>query len=648
MAFDLPVQQAPVRRGIVGDPSAWSGGGGSDPTPTQHGYYTGELNKTYTFTVTVQGTVGTIAVLTLTWDDGEGNTGQLNVGTSAGYAIDDVVYVHDGWSISFGSGVLNLSATFTVSVTARNLLHGLSRVSFGGTTTTQTNLTGWRMDQLDDLAVTQDGRTHRVRRRSPRSVSAVLDYADASSFDQMLWAESERLPLTIAENYGARTRFLLRGGGLMPLVGSRPVFTRAGTATYQDWRTGLWRSVAANEPRIADGVGGRSIVMDGGGTTNVLAQFHPKSGALGWSTGAGATLAFSTNDRGVLDPDDDHWGDEYTEGVMTAEMGASGEWFSTSTATIPATGVTWTGSVYLKGRGSVVVTIRTAGTIRGAAVVGLTNDWQRVEVSGPAGGGDTTADIRIDSAEDQVYCVVSAAQIEAGFFATALVKTDGASASRSGETLQLVPGIPFGETTMGFWIRWPGGSGSNTYTLVSGGSAAFQFRFWYDETGSPDLAMTTVAGGSLTAAQTLVADTWYHLAFQIKRSGAANEVTREIWVNGSSIGSDTINVYAPTTPYDDIYIGQNESQASELTLHDARFEEIRIDESPLDSDAIAAQYNRLNDDEWLHVHREFGGRYFLMGGLSRRWLDGGANVDKIMPSVDLLEEDREDDAVVIP
>ena len=94
MSFNLTLQSAPVRRGDLGDPSAWTGGGTS--TPTASGTYSGAKTKTFTFTVDGGGTIGTTATMNVDWDDGDGNTGTLHVGTDHSYSAGDELYVEIG------------------------------------------------------------------------------------------------------------------------------------------------------------------------------------------------------------------------------------------------------------------------------------------------------------------------------------------------------------------------------------------------------------------------------------------------------------------------------------------------------------------------------------------------------------------------
>ena len=63
------------------------------------------------------------------------------------------------------------------------------------------------------------------------------------------------------------------------------------------------------------------------------------------------------------------------------------------------------------------------------------------------------------------------------------------------------------------------------------------------------------------------------------------------------------------------------------------------------SEAELEQYERLNDDDWLHVHRAHAGRKYRVERISEQWLTPG-RPDQLIARVDLVESDREDDSVL--
>lgn len=92
-------------------PSVTGWHGSAQPHST--GSYSGNVDKTFVFTATNTGNIGN-GVAGLTWDDGTGVTGTLNVG--GGYTAPLPITVSDGLQVGFDTGTINAGDVFTVGV----------------------------------------------------------------------------------------------------------------------------------------------------------------------------------------------------------------------------------------------------------------------------------------------------------------------------------------------------------------------------------------------------------------------------------------------------------------------------------------------------------------------------------------------------
>lgn len=94
--------------------SAETGAGWSGTSAlTSGGAYTGTVNKTYVFTVSNGGTVGTTNGILIDWTDSAGNTGSFTINSSdAGNSIA----VADGVTMTFSAGTLVTGDTFSTDV----------------------------------------------------------------------------------------------------------------------------------------------------------------------------------------------------------------------------------------------------------------------------------------------------------------------------------------------------------------------------------------------------------------------------------------------------------------------------------------------------------------------------------------------------
>jgi len=124
---------------------------------TGRGNFTGTKSKTYSFSVTTGGAVGTDAI-TIGWNDGEGATGTINV--PAAYAARSQIAVAEGVVLALDGGTLATGDTFSIS-TASPVLQAAQDASmtFGsgsgsGNTLTLTSATNEFANVIDGLTIT--------------------------------------------------------------------------------------------------------------------------------------------------------------------------------------------------------------------------------------------------------------------------------------------------------------------------------------------------------------------------------------------------------------------------------------------------------------------------------------------------------------
>ncbi len=86
--------------------------GGSTAKPYSGGDYGGSVDRTYTFNVSTPGVVGS-STTAMTWNDGMGITGTLNLGAS--YHAPLPLDVSQGLQVGFNSGTIAAGASFTVT-----------------------------------------------------------------------------------------------------------------------------------------------------------------------------------------------------------------------------------------------------------------------------------------------------------------------------------------------------------------------------------------------------------------------------------------------------------------------------------------------------------------------------------------------------
>lgn len=664
MGFRVDIQSAPVRQGTVGAPSSWSGASAS--VVTASGVYDGSISKTYAFTVVDAGTIDTTATISIDWDDGEGNTGRLNLGASR-YTGGNDVTVSDGISVAFSAAAVAAADTFTLAVTAANRVSGNPIVVSGApsaSNVTSTSIEQYRRGDNDVVTSTFDGRERRIKRSTTGQLSLLTDWLDDANRKKILNMHADRTLVCVGENYDENTVFLLHGGGLLPFIGERSAFTRATQATYPDPDTGLLRAVASGDVRVVSGQAGRALLLEQA-ATNLFAYSAHATPSSFWtvSGSSSATLSWDTTVKGPYDPTDPYWNAAHLDGVAKLAFPAGGTYPSdpgidANDAAVSAT-TRIAGSIYVRGFGEIEIRLRTGvvsvNTTKDTKTIQLTSEWQRVRLNGITGVGDTKADLQI-LGNEQGVCYFTGWQLEQSTLASALIQTAGSTATRNLDDQTFSQAIPVESGSFGMWFYWPESSASGlTYTLIeaTGVSGSERFRleyadaagtwYFYQDTSTPGLGAGLATGTVITRGQ------WHHVAVTWKESSTTDgTMDRVLYVNGTAL-SWTLG--GSSTGWEPFFgtgfnIAKSAGGSSEST-NGFRLEELRIDRVAWSADQVMDQYNRLTSDDWLHVHRPHAGRKYRIADTRDRWLSN-AIPGKVIMNLALEEADREDDSVVVP
>jgi len=107
----LPGRQIAVGSRVLLEAQDLANWGTSTARPYAGGNYTGESDRTYSFSVTTPGSVGAGSTA-LAWSDGAGHSGTLDIGSA--YRAPLPIPVSDGLQIGFNSGDIQAGAGFTV------------------------------------------------------------------------------------------------------------------------------------------------------------------------------------------------------------------------------------------------------------------------------------------------------------------------------------------------------------------------------------------------------------------------------------------------------------------------------------------------------------------------------------------------------
>jgi len=652
MSFRIDLRTAPEQRGSADAPDisgAWTTNSG--PVPTIHGLYDGVIDKTFTFTANETGAIGTAAILNVDWDDGEGNTGRFRAGTNVSYTAADKKILAEGLELSFAAGSFTATDTFTLAVNAEAKLPFDHEAIEGSVNPTYVNLIGLSKQSLDGVTTTENG-DMRVHAHALLSVPSVnIDYqANRLPLLRMRHARQE---VTFAENYDANTEFLWRASaGLKPLIGRPVSLTRATVASYFDMERQVYRHAASGDPRFQECKNAPGIHVSKALRTNLLTQSHGKSGTLGWLLQGSTTTTWDATVAPVLDPTDTSWETGTTEGTVRCYLpqGApNGVW--TNPAVNAVGNVVHTAYVWIKGRGIVTVRLwdHTDSAAVDAAQVTLSDTWQKVIVSGTTAVVDHPHRIHVltdQSGDEESFCWLSHAQFQNVPVASSAIVSAGSAGSINADVMTINHFPPI-EGTFSFVVR-PHGElqGTNTYYMFDTDTVA-GWAIYYSK-GSPNqIFFETAASGNRSVAGTftLADDTPTHIAVTWKRSAAsADKLDVAVYADGVSLGTSTDRDWDLwSVAGNGIRVG---STANGI-LWDWTFQEMRLDRRALSALEVADLYNRVNAEEWLHLHREGAGRRYRISSVSESWIDG-INPDRMLATVELTQSSMSEDNALVP
>lgn len=592
MPLRIAVQTAPELRGIASIVvGSWTG-----PVPALHGTYVGETSGTVSFLCTAGGTIGTTAVITVTWS-GFGTTGQLNLGTAAGYTVNKKLNLPYGLSISFGAGTLTLAQTFNLTYTYRRVVPYDHRIVETEIEHTAVDLVETSFRSRDELVTTFDERRFRQARAQLREPRLSVDWMRREERRKLLDMLHRRQRVTVFENYGPDTIMLWRGGGLNPLIGRKWTFTRTGTRTYRDPDSELFRLAPTGEPRISGGVEtesghglvappvgwddrhpipseynhhGRAFVL-GDTVTNMVEAFHPEVAddgtvSLHWEAAGGATVALSQDVLSPLDPLGG-WDRKFLRGVAKVELfGATG----TNAAQTPSadyfavtTGEKYTVQVWLRGKGYVTVAMQTGIAVPSLAFASYTrylrpDKWIKVTMNTPAvPASHTIAMFKITpsgsaTTEQEVFYIGPVACMRAR--GTVQIETheepipcDGAATQVGAEVLTTGDPLPKRGTLM-FWMRWPPDGhdlwigilkdSTGHFALERSGASGSEEFNWYTIGGAGGRALAS----NIPVPTNIPWETWVHVALAWDtdevHTGPPVEFDRlrkRAWINGAKV-----------------------------------------------------------------------------------------------------------------
>lgn len=679
--FGLAIQSAPVWRGHRGAISQFS----SYSNMSSWGTYTGTSalevipgnGVTYTFTVDTAGTIGTTATIEVSWTSTGGTSGRLDLGTDASYSADDKVLVEYGVLVSFGSGTLVVTETATLTCyPSRRLPHDFYRVE-GDANPADVALQSGNRSSKDSLFVTDSGNLKTVERSIGQNPSVLVNYADDAAKRALTIMEANRQEVTLAENYDQHTVFLLRGGGIEPMIGRVPSFTRStGNSVQQDPTTGRLKLTPTYTPRVFPGFElgsqsdtgivdrqhiplkynhiGRSIAVCTSAVTNLMTNSVGRSAsALGWAVSAGGgTVSFEEELEGVLDPDEMDFPEGASNGVTRLEFQAASDAFDTDEAVVSGSTV-YQVSLWLKGQGGVVWYIKTgsgsASGITGALVPsGQTDDggWVQVVAEVTTGAGHDRLKIEgvMTLGTEGVY-YVGPCQVEQNdeHQATVWIPTTSASATRGAESLTLNDPIPpSGTISMLVYGNGINNISTSFYFLV-GTTSGTRFGIRYDQANDQIDFLTTSTGAlncNIPSNGPAKERTWFHVAATWGYS-SATLLAREVFFNGVSIGSDTSSDFdygwGPLKIFPSV--------ASQPPGLDWRVQELRMDRRVLADQEILDQYERYSTDKWTHMIQNYAGRQFRIGAISERW-KSPVNPGLLLADVTLVESSVHEHSVI--
>jgi hypothetical protein len=614
MAVHVAIATAPTWRGTIGDASAWSPAT-STSTPTSSGVFTGSADKTFTLTVDDGGTVGA-GLVTVDWDDGDGNSGRLAIGN--GYSIGTALPLLDDVFVAFSSGTAVAGEEFSIAASAiRRLPQGAKYLSGRGEPC-QIYVDRFERVDRDAYFPSEYADTVRVERERQINPTLSIDYMDSATHETALGLEALRHEICVGEDYDLSTILLWRHG-TTPLIGPLATFTRTGAlAGYYDSISGTVRQASANEMRYSSGPVGRAMVIDTDfGTTNLLPDFHGENdGTTEWFVNGSATIDWDDGAVPILDQRQGGWASEYLGGCERAYI-PSGDYIHTVDYGCDAS-QWYSASLWLRGRGLVTIRIRSGNTTISGTVdeesITLTDTWTRYDIpGGQTGIGHDVADLQVVGNEDALV-YVGPCQLEAGPSTGYGWPTD-VSEGRGIESLAIPVSIPVDAGSLGFWFKLPDDTtGGQSLDLIdaTGVTGNERFRITYVSNTAITVELTAAAGTDLFyVCGDLTDGAWHHLAVTWER-GSAGKVEAILYLDGAAVATES----------DADWLGYFGSGilVGGTGCREVGFKELRIDGTAQAAAEILRWYERFTDDAWIALHRSCGGRkYMIPGGVVSTW-----------------------------
>jgi hypothetical protein len=404
------------------------------------------------------------------------------------------------------------------------------------------------------------------------------------------------------------------------------------------------------------GQAGRALLLEAA-ATNLFTDSATKTPSDIWNiTGSHVTITYDETVPGPYDPTDTYWNEAHADGVAkfawSSAVVPSTDYVHTDDVTVSAA-TYYTASIWVRGFGRVLVNLGAGSgsisTTLKSADVQLSSSWTRVELNGATSGGHNVADIRI-LPQEQGVCYATGWQMEAASTASALIQTSGGTATRNADAQTFARPLPVESGTISTWFYWPDTLAAESglaYTLMDATGVSGSERINDLGAGASVYWHTNTATLAAWALQ-IPRGQWNHIALVWAEDASTDgAIKKELYLQGaliSPLGGDVSTAWEP-------FFGTGFTIAtgagSDRSTNGFLVEELRIDRSAMTALQVADQYDRLVNDDWLHVHRAHAGRKYRIASTSDAWLHP-SNPDKILMVLDLEEMDREDDSVVVP
>ena len=302
----------------------------------------------------------------------------------------------------------------------------------------------------DAIQETIDGTQTVAQRARRRAFRLAIDGISTSELATLKAMYGDRQEFYIEGNVGEHTTlYNTFDGSRVPLVGSSSGWARASIATYQH-ADGTIREMVTGFPRYEACKMGRGILLEVA-RTNYFFPSHGASGVTIWTTHVGSpAVAWDGNVASNV------YGKTGTIRVIMANADAV-----TTTVSGLVNTQAYSAYVWMRGSGTVTMSVNGATGVLSSGAVFLSMNWQRVSIEGfiPTA---TSVDLRITANTTNTQLWLSAHQLEDGYTLTSYIPTTVAAATRAMDQLYYTAPVNYAEGSVAFWIRWPRTSGSDS------------------------------------------------------------------------------------------------------------------------------------------------------------------------------------------